>query len=188
MDVKSWMKATEAVARKLAEFDPPNAEEYAANAQRYTQELAKLDAYVREVIGSIPERQRVLITAHDAFNYFGRAYDVQVEGIQGLSTESEAGLQRINGLVDFIVVNEIRAVFVETSVADKNVKALIEGARARGYDLTIGGELFSDAMGAPGTYRGTYIGMIDHNATTISRALGGNAPETGMQGKLTTED
>lgn len=188
MDVKAWVKATEAVARKLGEFDPANTGEYAANARRYMQALEELDAYVRRVIGSIPERQRVLITAHDAFNYFGRAYDVQVEGIQGLSTESEAGLQQINGLVEFIVQNEISAVFVETSVADKNVKALIEGARARGYDLAIGGELFSDAMGAPGTYRGTYVGMIDHNATTISRALGGEAPATGMQGKLTPEN
>ena len=187
MDVKAWMKATEAVAEALAEYDPPNADTYRANAKRYLVELARLDEYVRKVSGSIPPEQRVLVTAHDAFGYFGRAYGLRVEGIQGLSTESEAGLRRINGLVDFIVKNEIRSVFVETSVADRNVKALIEGAGARGYDLSIGGSLFSDAMGAPGTYRGTYIGMIDHNATVISRALGGDAPEKGMQGKLTAQ-
>jgi len=126
----------------------------------------------------------VLITAHDAFSYFGRAYDIDVRGIQGISTESEAGVRDINELVGFIVDNEIKAVFVETTIADKNVKALIEGARDRGHDVTIGGELFSDAMGQAGTYRGTYVGMIDHNVTTITRALGGEAPEGGFQGKL----
>jgi manganese/zinc/iron transport system substrate-binding protein len=184
MDVQAWMKATETVAKMLGEFDSQNASYYRRNAERYGAELEKLDQYLRKVISSVPKHQRVLITAHDAFNYFGRAYDMRVEGIQGLSTESEAGLKRINELVDFIVANQIRAVFVETSVADKNVRALIEGARARGYEVTIGGTLFSDAMGQPGTYRGTYVGMIDHNATVISRALGGEAPAKGMQGRL----
>ena len=105
-------------------------------------------------------------------------------GIQGISTESEAGLGDLNKLVDLIVQRKIGAVFVETSVADKNVKALIEGAKARGFEVKVGGELFSDAMGASGTYEGTYIGMIDHNVTTIVRALGGEAPEKGMDGKL----
>jgi manganese/zinc/iron transport system substrate-binding protein len=125
-----------------------------------------------------------MITAHDAFNYFGRAYDIEVLGIQGISTESEAGLDDINRLVDLIVERDVRAVFVESSVSDKNVRALVEGARARGKGVTVGGKLFSDAMGAPGTYEGTYIGMIDHNVTTIARALGGQAPAGGMQGRL----
>jgi manganese/zinc/iron transport system substrate-binding protein len=107
-----------------------------------------------------------------------------VRGIQGLSTESEAALKDIEELVSFLVSQEIPAVFVETSVADKNVRALVEGARAKGHGLTIGGELFSDAMGNPGTYEGTYIGMIDHNVTVITRALGGTAPERGLNGKL----
>jgi len=107
-----------------------------------------------------------------------------VIGIQGISTESEAGLGDLNKLVDLIVQRKIGAVFVETSVADKNVRALIEGAKARGFDVKVGGELFSDAMGSSGTYEGTYIGMIDHNVTTIVRALGGEAPEKGMDGKL----
>jgi manganese/zinc/iron transport system substrate-binding protein len=115
----------------------------------------------------------------------GRAYGIEVMGIQGLSTESEAGLKDINRLVDLLVNRGIPAVFVESSVSDKNVKALIEGAASRGHKVIIGGELFSDAMGAAGTYEGTYVGMIDHNVTIISRALGGNSPATGMQGKLT---
>ena len=147
--------------------------------------MKSLDDYARKVIASIPEDQRVMITAHDAFNYMGRAYDIEVMGIQGISTESEAGLKDINRIVDDIVRRKIPAVFVESSVSDKNVKALIEGAKARGHSVRIGGELFSDAMGKAGTYEGTYIGMIDHNVTVIARALGGHAPETGMQGKLT---
>lgn len=184
MDVQAWGKAVEAVARALGEFDPTNAEVYRSNARPLIAELERLDAYARKAIGSIPEPQRVLVTAHDAFNYFGRAYGMDVRGIQGISTESEAGLQDINHLVDFIVERGVKAVFVETSVAEKNVRALIEGAKSRGHTLVIGGTLFSDAMGRPGTYEGTYVGMIDHNVTTIVRALGGNAPERGMSGKL----
>jgi manganese/zinc/iron transport system substrate-binding protein len=123
----------------------------------------------------------VLVTAHDAFSYFGRAYGIEVRGIQGISTESEAGVRDINDLVDFIVDRGIGAVFVETSVADKNVQALIEGARARGHEVRIGGSLFSDAMGPSGSWEGTYVGMIDHNVTTIARALGGTAPAGGFR-------
>ena len=184
MDVRAWMKAIEAVAEALAEFDPSHTQDYRANAARYIEELHELDDYVRRVIATIPREKRVLITAHDAFNYFGRSYDIEVRGIQGISTESEAGLKDINRLVDQIVNSGIRAVFVETSVSDKNVLALVEGAGARKHKVIIGGWLFSDAMGRPGTYEGTYIGMLDHNATTITRALGGDAPERGMQGKL----
>ena len=128
--------------------------------------------------------QRVLVTAHDAFQYLGRATGLTVRGIQGVSTESEAGVRDLEELVNYIVEQQIPAVFVETSVADKNVRALVEGANARGHTVVIGGSLFSDAMGAPGSYEGTYIGMIDHNITTITRALGGVAPKAGMQGKL----
>ncbi len=132
-------------------------------------------------MATIPEQQRVLVTAHDAFGYFGRAYSINVRGIQGISTESEAGLADINRLVNFIVKNDIPAVFVESSVPKKNVRALIEGASAQGHQLLIGGELYSDAMGPPGTWEGTYPGMIDHNATTITRALGGTAPDGGYR-------
>ena len=125
-----------------------------------------------------------MLTAHDAFNYFGQAFGYEVIGIQGISTESEAGLSRIREVVEELVSRKISAVFVETSVADRNIRAVIEGAAALGHTVVIGGELFSDAMGRPGTYEGTYVGMIDHNVTTITRALGGEAPERGMAGRL----
>jgi manganese/zinc/iron transport system substrate-binding protein len=184
MDVGRWMKAVEAVADALGEYDPANAQYYKKNAQGYVAELRKLDEYAKKSLSSIPQKQRVLITAHDAFNYFGDAYGIEVKGIQGISTESEAGLQDLNRLVQEIVDKDIKAVFVESSVAEKNVRALVDGAKARGKEVKIGGTLFSDAMGAEGTYEGTYIGMIDHNVTTITRALGGEAPQRGMQGKL----
>jgi len=187
MDVHGWIRAVEAVADAMGECDLAGAEFYRANADAYITQLDQLDAYVRESIATIPKEQRVLVTAHDAFSYFGRAYDIEVRGIQGISTESEAGLKDLNEIVNFIVQRKVQAVFVETSVADKYVEALVEGAKAKGHTITIGGRLFSDAMGKPGTYEGTYIGMIDHNATTITRALGGTVPARGMQGKLSHE-
>ncbi len=186
MDVKGWIAATTVVEKALATYDPENAATYATNANAYREQLAKLDDYARSSIASIPEAQRVLVTAHDAFQYLSRAYGIEVRGIQGMSTESEAGVKDIENLVAFLVERKIPAVFVESSVSDKNVKALLEGAAAKGHRVVIGGELFSDAMGPANTYEGTYVGMIDHNATTIARALGGNAPEKGFQGKLST--
>lgn len=184
MDVSGWMKATGVIAETLEEFDPTNAELYKKNAAAYSAELSKLHEYGKISFASIPENRRVLVTAHDAFNYMGRAYGIEVRGIQGISTESEAGLKDINDLVDFLVDHDIPAVFVESSVSQKNVRALIEGAASKGHQVKIGGELFSDAMGETGTYEGTYIGMLDHNITTIVRALGGEAPEKGLNGKL----
>ena len=184
MDVGGWSKAAGVIAEALEKFDPANAELYRKNAAEYTAELKKLDDYGKKAFASIPKERRVLVTAHDAFNYMGRAYDLEVRGIQGISTESEAGLKDINDLVGFLVGRDIPAVFVETSVSQKNVRALIEGAKAKGHDVKIGGELFSDAMGRTGTYEGTYIGMLDHNITTIVRALGGEAPAKGLNGKL----
>ncbi len=185
MDASAWAKCAEVAGKSLGEYDPKNAALYRTNAATYAEQCAKLHEYAKRSAASIPENSRVLITSHDAFNYFGRAYGLNVMGVQGLSTESEAGLQRINHLVDFIVKNRVKAVFVESSVSPKNIQALIEGAKARGHNVKIGGELFSDAMGADGTYEGTYIGMIDHNITLVTRGLGGEAPEGGMQGKLT---
>jgi manganese/zinc/iron transport system substrate-binding protein len=184
MDVRGWMKVVEVVAASLSEFDPANAADYKKNAAAYLAKLEQLDGYARKVIGSIPAAQKIMVTAHDAFRYLGRAYGIEVMGIQGLSTESEAGLKDINRIVDTLVERKIPAVFVESSVSDKNVKALLEGAGSRGHQVKIGGELFSDAMGKDGTYEGTYIGMIDHNSTTIARALGGQAPAGGLNGKL----
>ncbi|MDF1850037.1 MAG: zinc ABC transporter substrate-binding protein [Verrucomicrobiales bacterium] len=184
MDVSGWMRAVKVVADALSEFDPEGAETYQANSTQYLAELEKLEAYAQKVIGSIPEDKRVLVTAHDAFGYMARAYGLEVKGIQGLSTESEAGVKDIEDLVTFLVERGIPAVFVESSVSDKNIRALVEGAKAKGHAVVIGGELFSDAMGATGTYEGTYLGMIDHNVTTIARALGGEAPEKGLNEKL----
>ncbi|MEE9368489.1 MAG: zinc ABC transporter substrate-binding protein [Pontiella sp.] len=184
MDVKAWSKAVDVVATALSEQDPTHADDYRKRATAYQVKLKELNDYATTSISSIPESQRIMITAHDAFNYFGRAYGLQVVGIQGLSTESEAGLQDIRRLVDLLVEKQVKAVFTETSVSDKNVKALIEGAGAQGHNVVIGGLLFSDAMGPEGMYEGSYIGMIDHNITTVTRALGGNAPEKGMQDKL----
>ena len=185
MDPMAWAKAVEAVGGALAEFDPPHADEYRQRAAELVKRCEELSAYGRRVLSTIMEPSRVLISSHDAFNYFGRAFGLQVMGVQGLSTESEAGLQRINQLVDYIVRNEIRAVFVESSVSPRNIQALVQGVRSRGKDLRVGGELYSDAMGAESTYEGTYLGMLDHNITTVARALGGQAPERGWQGRLT---
>lgn len=185
MDPAAWAKAVEVVRDKLAEFDPANAGAYQQSAEAYLARLAELDAYATRVLGSVPERQRVLVTAHDAFNYFGRRFGFEVVGIQGISTESEAGVRDVERLVTLLVERKIPGVFVESTVSERNINALVAGAKARGHEVVVGGELFSDAMGDEGTYEGTYIGMIDHNVTLIARALGGEAPERGMQGKLT---
>jgi manganese/zinc/iron transport system substrate-binding protein len=184
MDPRGWTRALEVVRDRLAEHDPARRAAYEANAARLAGEIAALDAYAERVLASVPAERRVLVTAHDAFNYFGRRYGFEVQGIQGLSTESEAGLRRVEELVQLIVERSIPAVFVETTVPDRTVQALVAGAAARGKEVSIGGALFSDAMGAPGTYEGTYVGMIDHNVTTIARALGGQTPPRGLKGLL----
>ncbi|MDP4693339.1 MAG: zinc ABC transporter substrate-binding protein [Opitutales bacterium] len=175
MDVSGWLKAVPVVAETLSAYDPANAATYRSNATAYVEQLEALDVYAKKAMATIPEGQRVLVTAHDAFRYLGRAYGIEVRGIQGVSTESEAGVRDLEDLVDFIVKRKIPAVFVETSVADKNVRALVEGSKSRGHPVVIGGSLFSDAMGQAGTYEGTYIGMIDNNVTTIVNSLGGEA-------------
>ncbi|MEO0629965.1 MAG: zinc ABC transporter substrate-binding protein [Planctomycetota bacterium] len=184
MDIRAWANTVNVVRDTLADLDPDGASTYEENAARYIERLLELDAYAERVLGSVPESQRVLVTAHDAFNYFGHRYGYDVVGIQGISTESEAGVRDIERLVSLLVDRHIGAVFVESTVSDRNVKALIAGARAQDHTVVIGGELFSDAMGDAGTYTGTYLGMIDHNVTTIARALGGEAPARGMNGKL----
>jgi len=184
MNPNLWARVVTRIRDALIEAAPEHEAAFAANAQAHLAELEALATYTTRVLASVPADDRVLLTSHDAFNYFGSAYGFEVIGIQGISTESEAGLQRIAELVDLLVERDIRAVFVETSVSDRNIRALVEGAAARGHAVEIGGELYSDAMGPPGTYEGTYLGMIDHNATTIARALGGDAPERGMQDML----
>jgi manganese/zinc/iron transport system substrate-binding protein len=181
MDVNLWRQAVTRMAEILADEFPHYAEVVRNNHARYDAELLLLETYASEVLTTIPLANRVLVTAHDAFGYLGEAHAIEVRGIQGISTESEAGLRDIVELIDFIVKRDIPAIFVETSVADKNVRALIEGARSRGHQLVMGGELFSDAMGPRGHWTGTYIGMIDHNVSTIASALGGTAPQGGFR-------
>lgn len=184
MDPRLWQGIVTAARDELVKLRPQAKADFEAGAKAYLAELDKLAEYSDKAFGSVPKQSRVLVTAHDAFNYFGKAYGYEVMGIQGVSTESEAGLKRIEDLVKVLVDRKIGAIFVESSVSDRNVKALIEGAAAKGHKVVIGGELFSDAMGDPGTYEGAYIGMIDHNATVITRALGGQAPEKGLNGRL----
>ncbi len=170
-DLSLWVKCVEKVRDVLVRFDPPRADDYRANTRRYVAALVELDEVVRREIASIPEERRTLVTAHDAFGYFGRAYGIEVLGVQGISTDSEAGVRRINTLVDLIVKRRIKAVFVESSVSEANIRALVEGCRARGHEIRVGGQLFSDAMGSPGTPEGTYLGMVSHNVRTIVEAL-----------------
>jgi manganese/zinc/iron transport system substrate-binding protein len=170
-DVALWSETAEAVRKFLNELDPPHAAEYDTRAKAYRAELASLDTYCREQIATVPESARALVTAHDAFHYFGRAYGIEVKAIQGVSTETEAGVREINQLNDFIVQRKIKAVFIETSVSERNIAALVEGCKQRGHDVKIGGELFSDSMGAAGSPEGTYPGMVRHNVDTIVRAL-----------------
>ncbi|MGJ7456324.1 metal ABC transporter solute-binding protein, Zn/Mn family [Halomonas sp. RA08-2] len=184
MDPSRWRFAVEAIRDALTEMAPAHAEAFAERADAYLEEIDALDAYAREVLASVPEEARVLVTAHDAFGYFGDAYGFEVLGIQGFSTESEAGLARIESLVNRLVEREIGALFVETSVSDRNVRALVEGAAARGHEVRIGGELYSDAMGPEGSYEGTWLGMLDHNVSQIAIALGGEVPEGGRLGRL----
>jgi manganese/zinc/iron transport system substrate-binding protein len=170
-DAVLWSTAMLQVRDILVAFDPPHAAEYRAAAAAYEKELAELDDYARREISSIPEDRRVMVTAHDAFRYFGRTYGIEVRGIQGINTEGEASVKEINNLVELLVSRKIKAVFVESSVSERNIRALVEGCQARGHEITIGGELFSDAMGKDGTPEGTYVGMVKHNVDTIVRAL-----------------
>jgi len=170
-DVSLWISAAEVVRDKLIEIDPAHKGEYEKNAATYLNELQELHQYAKDQVAQIPKEQRVMITAHDAFNYFGRAYDIEVMGLQGISTVSEYGLADVRKLVDLLVSRKIKAVFVESSVPKASIEALVQGAKAKGHTVVIGGELFSDAMGAAGTPEGTYVGMVRHNVDIIVRAL-----------------
>jgi manganese/zinc/iron transport system substrate-binding protein len=170
-DVSLWKKAAEAVAEKLIAFDPSHAEDYRRNAAAYYKQLDELHAYARKSLATIPKDRRVMVTAHDAFRYFGRAYDVEVRGIQGISTDDEAGVKHVNELVQFLIERRVKAVFVETSVSDRNLRAVLEGCQARGWKVELGAELYSDALGDEGTPDGTYLGMVRHNVDAIVEAL-----------------
>ena len=170
-DVALWKQVVNKINESLQEFDPANAAYYRQNASRYLQRLDSLHQEVARQIAEIPADQRVLITAHDAFEYFGRAYSIEVRGLQGLSTLTEFGLKDITDLVQFIIDRNIKAVFVETSISERSIQAVVEGCQKRGHQVRIGGSLYSDAMGASGTPEGTYIGMVNANVQTITQAL-----------------
>ncbi|WP_164985081.1 metal ABC transporter solute-binding protein, Zn/Mn family [Ammoniphilus sp. CFH 90114] len=170
-NVQLWMKAVEKVRDELSAFDSKHQADYQKNAEEYLKKLEELDAYAKEQLASIPKESRVLVTAHDAFGYFGEAYDMEVRGLQGLSTASEYGSKDVTELRDYLVSKKIKAVFVESSVPQKAIESVVEGAKEMGHELKIGGELFSDAMGKEGTEEGTYIGMVRHNVDTIVNAL-----------------
>lgn len=175
-DVTLWKLTVNLVRDTLSQVDPAGAAYYRANAEAYGRRLEQLDAFIRQQITRVPAPQRVMITAHDAFAYFGRRYGLEVRGLQGVSTVSEAGTRDVQQLADFIVQRRIRAVFVESSVPRRTIEAVVAAVRARGWNVAVGGELFSDAAGNPGTPEGTYVGMIEHNIRTIVNGLLGRQP------------
>lgn len=170
-DVQLWKQAVIKISESMQEHNPANAAAYQQNTEAYLLELDSLDSWVRQTLAQIPREQRVLITAHDAFGYFGRAYDIEVRGLQGISTLAEFGLRDIQELVRFIAERKIPAVFIESSVSAKALEAVVSGSRDRGQPLRIGGSLYSDALGEAGTPEGTYVGMVRHNVNTITQAL-----------------
>ena len=170
-DVSLWSLAAAEVAKGLSEADPDNENAYKHNLEEYREELSELDGYIRQKTAEIPEEQRVLITAHDAFGYFGKAYGYEVRGLQGISTATEAGTADVSALADFISQKKIKAVFVETSLPVKNIRALMEAVRARGFETALGGSLYSDSIGDSQADTDTFITAFKHNADVITIAL-----------------
>ncbi len=173
MDAGLWARTPPVIAAAFAAIAPDCAEAMAARAQDLAARLRALDGWIAASVASIPGRNRVLVTAHDAFAYYGRAYGIEVIGVQGISTDAEAGIADIQSVVETVVAREVPAIFVESTISPRTVRAVIEAAADRGHALTLGGELFSDAMGEAGTAAGTYIGMLHRNTVNIVRALGG---------------
>lgn len=170
-NINLWKKAAHCVADKMSRHDAKNRDYYQKNLMDYISQMDSVHQEVESMIQQVPEDKRILITAHDAFNYFGQAYGFEVIGLQGISTASEAGVKDVQNLADMIVKNKIGAIFIESSVPRRNIEALQEAVKARGFEVKIGGELFSDALGSPGTQEGTYTGMFMHNVKTIVKAL-----------------
>jgi len=170
-DVELWVMIIDDIRDALITLDPDHKLDYELNAEKYKKSLQELDDWVEEQVATIPVEDRSLVTAHDAFGYFGQAYDFQVRGLQGISTESEAGAKDVIELASYISQNQLKAIFVESSISEKNIKAVKAAVASNGWDVTIGGELFSDALGDQGSPEGTYIGMVKHNVITIVEAL-----------------
>ncbi|RBW59827.1 manganese transporter [Tenacibaculum sp. E3R01] len=170
-DINNWSKITSYISKKLINLDPKNELIYKKNTQQYLIELKKLNTQINSKINELPENKRVLVTAHDAFNYFGKQHKFNVVGLQGLSTATEAGVQDVQKLAKFIINNKIKAIFVESSVPKRTIEALQEAVNAQGHQVLIGGTLYSDALGNKGTIEGTYTGMYNHNVNIIVDAL-----------------
>ncbi|MDF4197610.1 manganese ABC transporter substrate-binding protein/adhesin MntA [Bacillus subtilis] len=166
-----WIYAVDEIKAQFSKAMPQHADAFRKNAKEYKEDLQYLDKWSRKEIAHIPEKSRVLVTAHDAFAYFGNEYGFKVKGLQGLSTDSDYGLRDVQELVDLLTEKQIKAVFVESSVSEKSINAVVEGAKEKGHTVTIGGQLYSDAMGEKGTKEGTYEGMFRHNINTITKAL-----------------
>jgi manganese/zinc/iron transport system substrate-binding protein len=166
-----WQEVVDPIREALTKLDPEHADEFTSRAEDYIRALNELDGEAELALKDIPEERRVLITAHDAFRYFGDRYKIEVRGIQGINTASEASARDIMELADFIVARKIRAIFVESSVPPATIEALQKAVRAQGHQVAIGPSLYSDAMGTPGTPEGNYIGMFRHNIKAISEAL-----------------
>lgn len=170
-DVALWSHAITQITKTLSAVDTANRLDYERRTQILLDSMAALHQWIKKEVATISEERRVLVTAHDAFEYFGRAYNIDVRGLQGISTVTEAGLYDITHMIDTIVARKIKAVFVETSVSRKSIEVVVEGCRARDHNIAIGGQLYSDAMGTAGTPEGTYIGMVRYNVNTIVKAL-----------------
>lgn len=170
-DVQLWILCVREIGNKMSTADPDNAKFYQEQTTKYITQLEELDKYVREKMQAIPEANRILITSHDAFGYYGAAYGIKVKGLQGISTAAEFGLKDITDMVNMIIADKIKAVFVESSVSQKSIQAVVEGCNQKNHPVKTGGTLYSDAMGAAGTDEGNYIGMVKHNANVMYEAL-----------------
>ena len=171
-DPTLWMSTVQVITETFVEMDPKHRSVYEKNATAMVQNMIILKSQIQRLLSSIPAQQRVLVTAHDAFNYYGRAFNIKVKGLQGISTESEPGARDINELANYLVENKIKAMFIESSIPKRTIEAVQRAAQSKGHLVKIGGELFSDALGNPWTPEGTYIGMMVHNTTEIANALG----------------
>jgi len=170
-NVNIWKKIAISASDKLAIQLPNSAKYFKLNTEIYINKLDSLDQYIKTEINKIPKEKRVLITSHDAFNYFGKEYNIEVKGLQGISTLSEFGLRDVSDLVKMIVNRNIKAVFIETSVSSKSLNAVVAGVREKGGNVVIGGMLYTDALGEPSSKQGTYIGMMKYNVNTIVKGL-----------------
>lgn len=170
-DVTLWKQAAQTVSEGFKKADPDYAVQYDENLANYLKELEELDSYVKSRADELQDKQRVLVTAHDAFQYFGKAYGFEVKGLQGISTDAEAGTADVSTLADFIVERQIKAIFVESSVPPKTIEALQSAVKAKGFDVAIGGELYSDSLGGENSDARTYIETVRSNIDTIVDAL-----------------